>query len=122
MRRSFSGQSESWPDRGAPERSTAWWLVERWEALRLALGAHGHLAVRGGSIDPPQGVPNATPLAPPTAPSPRAGRARDCQTSDALRRENAPTRPSFRGARALTRANPESRCDRHNTSGFRVRA
>src|SRR4051812_48611435 len=49
----LSGQSESWPDRGAPERSTARWLVERWEALRLALGAHGHLAVRGGSIDPP---------------------------------------------------------------------
>src|SRR4051812_15846830 len=49
----LSGQSESWPDRGAPEWSTARWLVERWEALRLALGARGHLAARGGSIDPP---------------------------------------------------------------------
>src|SRR4030088_3223172 len=44
----FSGRSESWPDRGAPERSMAWWPVERWEALRLALGARGHLAARGG--------------------------------------------------------------------------
>jgi hypothetical protein len=42
------GQSESWLDRGAPERLTAWWLVERWEALRLALGARGCLAARGG--------------------------------------------------------------------------
>src|SRR4030081_2247737 len=33
---------------GAPGRSTAWWPVERWEALRLALGARGSLAARGG--------------------------------------------------------------------------
>jgi len=26
----------------------AWWPVERWEALRLALGARGCLAARGG--------------------------------------------------------------------------
>src|ERR1700754_2964067 len=37
---------------GAPERSTAWWLVERWEALRLALGARGCLAARGGYVNP----------------------------------------------------------------------
>jgi hypothetical protein len=49
----FSGQSESWPDRGAPERSTAWWLVERWEALRLALGAHGALPCEVGTLIPP---------------------------------------------------------------------
>src|SRR3954449_12217379 len=48
----LSGQSESWPDRGAPERSTAWWPVERWEALRLALGARGCLAARGGYVNP----------------------------------------------------------------------
>src|SRR5436305_4131684 len=48
----FSGQSESWPDRGAPERLTAWWPVERWEALRLALGARGCLAARGGYVNP----------------------------------------------------------------------
>src|SRR3954469_7692495 len=47
-----SGQSESWPDRGAPERSTAWWLVERWEALRLALVARCCLAARGGYVNP----------------------------------------------------------------------
>src|SRR4051794_4073219 len=28
------------------------WLVERWEALRLALGARGHLAARGGYVNP----------------------------------------------------------------------
>src|SRR3954453_2780628 len=52
----FSGQSESWPDRGAPERSTAWWPVERWEALRLALGARGCLAPRGGFTPPLKGA------------------------------------------------------------------
>jgi hypothetical protein len=83
----LSGQSESWPDRGVPERSTAWWLVERWEALRLALGAHGALPCEVGTLIPPLGVPIGA-LAPPTAPSPRAGSARDWQTSDALRREN----------------------------------
>src|SRR5947209_12326408 len=68
----FSGQSESWPDRGAPERSTAWWPVERWEALRLALGARGCLAARGGYVNPASRVPVGA-LAPPTAPSPRLG-------------------------------------------------
>src|SRR4051794_3832751 len=62
---------------GAPERSTARWLVERWEALRLALGAHGALPCEVGPLIRLQGVPNATPLAPPTAPHPRAGRARE---------------------------------------------
>src|SRR6201989_1735409 len=65
----------------------AWWLVERWEALRLAWGARGALPREVGTLIPPQGVPIGA-LAPPTAPSPRAGRARDWQTSDALRREN----------------------------------
>src|SRR4051812_3419202 len=57
---------------GAPERSTAWWPVERWEALRLALGARGCLAARGG-FTPASRVPIGA-LAPPTAPSPRAVR------------------------------------------------
>src|SRR3954468_11562833 len=57
----FSGQSESWPDRGAPERSTAWWLVERREALRLALGARGALPRGGGPLTPPQGLPRKPP-------------------------------------------------------------
>ena len=83
-----SGQSESWPDRGAPERSTAWWLVERWEALRLALGARGALPREVGTLIPPPGVPAGAP-APPAAPPPRSEFARDWQTSDALRRENA---------------------------------
>jgi hypothetical protein len=70
--RYFSGQSESWPDRGAPERSMAWWLVERWEALRLALGARGALPREVGS--PPASRVPIGALAPPTAPSPRAVR------------------------------------------------
>src|SRR4051812_36854584 len=57
----FSGQSESWPDRGAPERSTARWLVERWEALRLALGAHGALPCEVGTLIPPPRVPRKHP-------------------------------------------------------------
>ena len=83
-----SGQSESWPDRGAPERPTAWWPVERWEALRLALGARGALPREVGTLIPPPRVPIGA-LAPPNAPHPRVGSARDRQTSDALRRENA---------------------------------
>jgi hypothetical protein len=51
------GQSESWPDRGAPERLMAWWPVERWEALRLALGARGALPREVGTLIPPQGCP-----------------------------------------------------------------
>src|SRR4051794_7014955 len=47
---------------GAPERSTARWLVERWEALRLALGARGALPREVGPLIRLQGVPNATPL------------------------------------------------------------
>ena len=63
----------------------AWWPVERWEALRLALGARGRLAARGGYVIPASRVPVGA-LAPPAAPS---RFARDWQTSDALRRENA---------------------------------
>ena len=47
--------------------------VERWEALRLALGGRGHLAARGGFTACLKGVPLGI-LAPPTAPSPRAVR------------------------------------------------
>jgi len=96
----------SWPMRGSfleaifqraerklagpgPDQSTAWWPVERREALRLALGARGCLAARGGSVNPASGVLRHCTLAPPAAPSPRADCARDGQTSDALRRENA---------------------------------
>src|SRR5437763_17208136 len=48
----------------------AWWLVERWEALRLALGARGALAREVGTLIPPPRVPIGA-LAPPTAPPPR---------------------------------------------------
>src|SRR4051812_49712628 len=61
QKRSFFGQSESWPDRGAPEWLTAWWLVERREALRLALGAHGALPCEVGTLIPPPGVPRKHP-------------------------------------------------------------
>src|SRR3954471_99214 len=55
------GQSASWPARGALERSTALWLVERREALRLALGAHGALPCEVGTLIPPPGVPRKHP-------------------------------------------------------------
>ena len=65
----------------------AWWPVERWEALRLALGARGCLAARGGLTTCLKGVPLGTWRLPPLH---RLARfARDWQTSDALRRENA---------------------------------
>ena len=51
----------------------AWWPVERWEALRLALGARGALPREVGTLILPQGVP-AGALAPPAAPPPRAVR------------------------------------------------
>jgi hypothetical protein len=73
--------------------------VERREAPRpTSLGARGwryQLREVGTSIPPPR-VP-AGALAPPAAPPPSLGFARDWQTSDALRRENVATRPSFRG-------------------------
>jgi hypothetical protein len=64
----FSGQSESWPDRGAPERLTAWWLVERWEALRLALGARGALPREVGSPPASKGASQASWRLPPLHP------------------------------------------------------
>jgi len=63
--------------------------VERREVPRpTSLGARGALPREVGTLILPQGVPVGA-LAPPAAPSPRAGIARDWQTSDALRRENA---------------------------------
>ena len=65
----------------------AWWPVERWEALRLALGARGALPREVGTLIPPQGCPLVPWRLPPLH---RLARfARDWQTSDALRRENA---------------------------------
>jgi hypothetical protein len=84
----FSGQSESWPDRGPPGRLTAWWPVERWEALRLALGARGALPREVGTLIPPQGCP-LVPWRLPALHTLALGLARDWQTSDASRRENA---------------------------------
>ena len=60
--------------------------VERWEALRLALGARGHLAARGGFTACLKGAhwcPGASHRS-----IPSLGFAGDWQTSDALRREN----------------------------------
>jgi hypothetical protein len=66
----------------------AWWPVERREALRLALGARGSLAARGGYVNPAsKGASQALWRLPPLHPLARF--ARDWQTSDALRRENA---------------------------------
>ena len=64
----------------------AWWPVERWEALRLALGARGALPREVGTLIPPQGCPLVPWRLPPLHPLARF--ARDWQTSDALRREN----------------------------------
>src|SRR5882762_10106738 len=64
-----------------------WWPVERWEALRLALGARGALPREVGTLLPPQGCPLVPWRLPPLHPLARF--ARDWQTSDALRRENA---------------------------------
>src|SRR6185295_18230645 len=95
----LGGQSESWPDRGAPGWSTGWW--PRWSAGRRRALRHWARAValprEAGTLILPPRVP-AGALAPPAAPSPRAGRARDWQTSDALRRENAETRACHSGA------------------------
>jgi hypothetical protein len=63
-----------------------WWPVERWEALRLALGARGALPREVGPLIPPQGCPLVPWRLPPLHPLARF--ARDWQTSDALRREN----------------------------------
>src|ERR1700709_2797636 len=63
------------------------WPVERCEALRLALGACGALPREVGTLIPPQGCPLVPWRLPPLH---RLARfARDWQTSDALRRENA---------------------------------
>jgi hypothetical protein len=68
----------------------AWWPVERWEALRLALGARGALPREVGTLILPQGCPLVPWRLPPLH---RLARfARDWQTSDALRRENAEAR------------------------------
>ncbi len=61
--------------------------VERWEALRLALGARGALPREVGTLIPPPGVPRKHPGASHRS-IPSLGFARDWQTSDALRREN----------------------------------
>jgi hypothetical protein len=39
----------------------AWWPVERWEALRLALGARGALPREVGTLIPPPRVPRKHP-------------------------------------------------------------
>ena len=61
--------------------------VERREALRLALGARGALPREVGTLIPPQGCPLVPWRLPPLHLLARF--ARDWQTSDALRRENA---------------------------------
>ena len=57
-KRSISGQSESWPDRGAPERPTGCWQkVERREAQRPpSMGARGFAIGprEAGPLIPPQ--------------------------------------------------------------------
>jgi hypothetical protein len=84
----------------------AWWLVERWEALRLALGARGALPREVGSPPASKGASQASWRLPPL--HPLAGFARDWQTSDALRRENAKLRSHFVIPGRREAASPES--------------
>jgi hypothetical protein len=88
----------------------AWWPVERWEALRLALGARGALPREVGRLIPPQGCPLVPWRLPPLHPLARF--VRDWQTSDALRRENVKCVriSSFRGDAKRRARNPYSRC------------
>jgi hypothetical protein len=70
------GQSESWPDRGAPERSTGWW--PRWSAGRRCVLRHwarvaGVISCAGRSDFFASGVRRLRILAPPAAPSPPRG-------------------------------------------------
>src|SRR5258707_8433861 len=55
----------------------AWWPVERWEALRLALGARGALPREVGTLIPPQGCPLVPWRLPPLHPLARF--ARNCK-------------------------------------------
>src|SRR4030081_2157469 len=59
-------------------------------AVRLALGARGAWPREVGPLTPPQGCPSVPWRLPPLHPLARF--ARDWQTSDALRRENAQAR------------------------------
>jgi hypothetical protein len=81
---------------GAPGRSMPGGNGGALGGAAPSLGRARCLAARGGYVNPASGVPIGA-LAPPTAPSPRLG-ARDRQTSDASRRENAKACLSFRGA------------------------
>src|SRR3954464_4006536 len=83
-------QSESWPDRGAPERSMPGGNGGALGGAAPSLGRAGFTLPREvGTLLPPPRVPIGA-LAPPTAPSPRERfRGGPWQTSDALRRENA---------------------------------
>src|ERR1700704_4782697 len=85
-----------------------WWPVERWEALRLALGARGALPREVGTLILPQGCPLAPWRLPPLH---RLARfARDWQTSDALRRENTEACPVIPGrSRSERTRNPDTR-------------
>jgi hypothetical protein len=67
----FIGQTEpKLAGAGRPGTADAWWLVERWEALRLALGARGALPREAGTLVPPPRVPRKHPGAS-YRPSPR---------------------------------------------------
>jgi hypothetical protein len=68
----------------------AWWPVERWEALRLALGARGALPREVGTLIPASKGARWCPGASHRSITPaRFAGEEFWQTSDALRRENA---------------------------------
>jgi hypothetical protein len=98
----------------------------RWSAGRRSAFAEGRARFsvprEAGPLIPPQRVPRKHSGASRRSTTLAHFREGDVQTSDASRRENAPTRPSFRGARALRGRTRNLDVTAHTTSGFRVRA
>src|SRR3954469_10116639 len=84
----LSGRSESWPDRGAPERSTPGGNGGALGGAAPSLGRARCLAARGGYVNPASRGARWCPGASHRSIS-SLGFARDWQTSDAVRRENA---------------------------------
>ena len=95
------------PGRPGTADEAGWQKVERREAQRPpSMGARGLTVPREvGPLIPPQRVPRKHSGASHRS-TPSLRFARDWQTSDALRRENAKPCPSFRGACALCASEP----------------
>src|SRR4051812_24416445 len=102
------GQSESWPDRGSPDRPMD--KVERREAQRLALGARGLTLPREAGSPPASRDASQASWRLPPLHRPRAVRGGLANLGRIAPREcgSAPVIP---GRPRASRANPESRRD-----------